>query len=107
MIYRFWDDSMCSYTYRYCLCLYSAVLALGGNEMGPRTHLEITLMICILVLCAILNAIVFGEMSVLVAEASRKSTNFQEQVDVANTAMKNLGLPHITRTQVRDYLLTT
>lgn len=76
MVYRFWDDSMCSLAYRYCLCLYSAVLALGGNEMGPRTHLEISLMIVVLLGCAILNALVFGEMTVLVQEASRKSTAF-------------------------------
>ena len=73
--------------------LYCAVLALGGNEMGPRTDIEIVLMLLILLGCAILNANIFGEMTVLVQVGSRKSSQFQEQVDVANTAMKNINLP--------------
>jgi len=73
--------------------LYNAVLALGGNEMGPRSTEEIGLMIMILLGCAIVNANIFGEMTVLVQMGSKKSTLFQEQIDNANTAMKNIFLP--------------
>ena len=76
MIYRFWDENMCTMMYRYLVCFYSAVIALGGNEMGPRTSLEVTIMILMLIMLAIINAMVFGEMTVLVQEASRKSTTF-------------------------------
>lgn len=66
MVYRFWDDTMCTMTYQYLVCFYSAVIALGGNEMGPRTKTEIALMILLLIMLAIVNASVFGEMTVLV-----------------------------------------
>jgi len=72
----FWDDSESDLTYKYLVSLYSAVLALGGNEMGPRSELEIVLMIGILLFLAILNADVFGEMTVLVAESSRLKVMF-------------------------------
>jgi hypothetical protein len=76
MVYRFWDDTMCSMFYQYLVVFYSAVIALGGNEMGPRTTTEICIMIIMLILLALVNALVFGEMTVLVQEASRKSTQF-------------------------------
>ena len=75
-IYRFYDDTQTDTLYRYLVSLYSAVLALGGNEMGPRTDFEILAIFIILLFCAILNANIFGEMTVLVTESSRKSTTF-------------------------------
>jgi len=70
-IYQFYTKDT---TYRYMVSLYCAVLALGGNEMGPRTDSEIILMLLILLGCAILNANIFGEMTVLVQVGSRKSS---------------------------------
>ena len=78
--------------YQFFVVLYLGVLALGGNEMGPRTDLEIGLMFLILVGLILVNAYVFGQMSVLVAEASKKSAFLQNQIDVANTSMNNLDL---------------
>jgi len=80
--------------FKYYISMYTAVLMLGGNEIGPRTAIEI-IFICIgLVLCAIINANIFGEMAVLVQMASRKTAQFQEHIDTANTAMKNMRLPN-------------
>mgnify|MGYP001626771138 CR=1 FL=1 len=59
--------------YQFLAVLYLAVLALGGNEMGPRTTTEIASMFLILVSLILVNAYVFGQMSVLVGEASKKS----------------------------------
>lgn len=53
------------------------------------------------------NAILFGEMTVLVSEVSKKESSFQQQVDVANTAMKNMNLPKDAQNEVRLYLITT
>jgi len=106
-IKRFYDETETDVTYRYLVSLYCAVLALGGNEMGPRTDFEITTMIMILLGCTIFNANIFGEMTVLVQMGSRKATGFQEQVDVANTAMKNINLPQEAQQKVRTYLITT
>ena len=46
-------------------------------------------------------------MSVLVGEASKKSSTLQKQIDVANTSMKNLQLQSDTRTDIRMYLIST
>ena len=72
-IYRLYtkDDS-----YRYLVHLYNAVLFLGGNEMGPRTNVEILLCTLILVLMAIINATLFGEMAVLIESSGSKQAQF-------------------------------
>ena len=93
--------------YQYFIVLYMAVLALGGNEMGPRTNFQIFAMWIILISLILYNATIFGEMTVLVAETTQKESAFQTQVDVANTAMKNMDLPKEAKQDVRDYLITT
>lgn len=93
--------------YRYLVNLYNAVLFLGGNEMGPRTDLEITLCTIILVVMAIFNAWLFGDMAVLSEMSGRKQAQFQEQIDVANTAMKQLDLPPQLQIQVQEFLIQT
>ena len=60
--------------------------------MGPRTDLEIFAMFLILVTMILVNAYVFGQMTVLVSEASAKTTKFQNDIDRANTSMNNLEL---------------
>ena len=106
-MWRIYDNSETDNVERYAVSLYTAILALGGNEMGPRTDIEIVVITLTLLMLAILNAIIFGEMTVLVQMSSRKSTEFQEQVDVANTAMKTIRLPNEAQAQVRTYLITT
>ena len=55
--------------YQFLVVLYLGVLALGGNEMGPRTSTEIAIMFFMLVTLILVNAYVFGQMATLVAEA--------------------------------------
>jgi len=45
---------------------------LGGNELGPRSELEIMLCTMILVFMAIFNAWLFGDMAVLSEMSGRK-----------------------------------
>ena len=56
---------------------------------------------------AIINANIFGELAVLVQALNRKSARFQEQIDTANTAMKNLKLPEDLQRRVQNYLIYT
>ena len=75
-IYRFWyPDTEIVETY--LVSLYSAVIALGGNEMGPRTDMELLLIFIILFSVTFYNAHIFGEMTVLVQASSKKTTDFQ------------------------------
>jgi len=105
--YRFYDLEEVTDWYQYMVVLYMAVLALGGNEMGPRTTLEIIYIFVVLIGLILYNAVIFGEMTVLVGEVSKKESDFQQQVDVANTAMKNMDLPKDAQNDVRLYLITT
>lgn len=105
--YRFYDLEAVTEWYQYMVVLYMAVLALGGNEMGPRTNLEIIYVFVVLIGLVLYNAVIFGEMTVLVSEVSKKESGFQQQVDVANTAMKNMDLPKDAQDEVRLYLITT
>ena len=92
--HRFYDHEEVDYWYQYLIVLYMAVLALGGNEMGPRTNQQIFIMFAILLCLILYNAIIFGEMTLLVGETTKKESEFQKEVDVANTAMKNMDLPY-------------
>ena len=64
-IYQFWYSDSSSTRERYLTTLYCAVLALGGNEMGPRTDLEILVIFLIMFALTFYNAYIFGEVTVL------------------------------------------
>lgn len=61
--------------------------------MGPRTELELLACVAILVGLAIFNASLFGDVAVYTEMAGRKQAQFQLEIDVANTAMKQMDLP--------------
>ena len=56
---------------------------------------------------AIFNASLFGDMAVLTEMSGRKQALFQEQIDIANTAMKQLDLPNLLQDRVREFLIFT
>ena len=70
-IYRVWTEDY-SDIYRYIVFYYNAVLFLGGNEMGPRTELELLACTFILIALAIFNASLFGDVAVYTEMAGRK-----------------------------------
>merc|ERR1712224_544869 len=79
----------------------------GGNEMGPRDNIEILTCICILVFMAIFNAWLFGDMAVLAEMSGRKMAYYQEQIGIANTAMKQMDLPDKFQVEVQEFLIFT
>jgi hypothetical protein len=46
-----------------------------------------------MLISAMMNASIFGNMAVLVQQMNEKTVKFQEDIDTANTAMNNLKLP--------------
>jgi Na+-transporting NADH:ubiquinone oxidoreductase subunit NqrC len=80
---------------------------LGGNEMAPRTDFEMIMSSLILIVLAIFNAWLFGDMAVLSETSGRKQAKFQKQIDVANTAMKQMDLPPKFQTKVQEFLIQT
>jgi len=73
---RFYDKEQVTEWFQYLVCLYVAFLGIGGNEMGPRTDGEILYIILVMVYLVLYNAFIFGQMSVLVSEVSKKESEF-------------------------------
>ena len=80
---------------------------LASNELGPRTPFEYFFISIMMIAGALINANIFGEMAVLAQVMTKKQVKFQEQVDTANTAMKNLDIGPEIQQEVKDYFLFT
>lgn len=81
-----------SFPNRYLGSLYNAVIMLGTNEIGPRDNLELAIINFILILMILYNAIVLGDVAVLVQSMSAGSSANQEKIDNANSIMQEIGL---------------
>jgi len=92
---------------QYWSMFYHAVLMFNGNELGPRTSMELAYVSIILITAAIVNANIFGNMAVIIASLNRKFSRFQEKIDTANTSMTNMKLPHELQRRVINYLRYT
>lgn len=93
--------------YQYLMGLYHSVLVLTGNDVGPRNSFQLLVISLFITLGAIINANMFGEFAVLLAALNRKATLFQEKIDIANTAMKNMNLPEHIQGRVIGFLRYT
>lgn len=93
--------------YQYWASIYNSILMLAGNELGPRTNMELIFVSIMLLAGSLIFANIFGEMAVLVQVMTKRQVKFQEQVDTANTAMKNLAIGRDVQEEVRDYFLFT
>ena len=80
---------------------------IGNNEMGPVNESDILFNILALLFSSLLNANIFGEMAVLITALEQKTKNYQEKLDLANTAMKNIFIPPDLQDDVREYLQKT
>lgn len=94
-------------TYQYWALIYNSIIMFAGNESGPRTQFEYFYISVMMISGTLINANIFGEMAVLVQVMTKKQVKFQEQVDTANTAMKNLEIGPEVQQEVRDYFLFT
>jgi hypothetical protein len=93
--------------YKYLHSIYYSIQMLSGNEIGPRTTLSLVFVSFVIVLGAMVNANIFGNMAVIIQEMNRKAHRFQEKIDIANTAMKNLKIHSELQNKVINYLLYT
>lgn len=80
------------------------MLMLGGNDIGPRGSFQLAFITILLFAGAIINANIFGNIAVLLQQLNRKATKFQEKVENANAAMKNLSIPVELQVEVQKYL---
>lgn len=87
---------------RYWQQVYNSLLFLGGNEMGPRTTLEMIFAPCILIFLTCLNAWLFGEMSMLSEQTGAKLSKFEMEINITNTSCKKFRVPKSFRREIRE-----
>jgi CRP-like cAMP-binding protein len=96
-----------SSTMRYLSVMYHAVMLIGLNEVYSHTTLECFAVAFLMLLSSMVNANIFGVIAVLVSEANKSMTDFQEQLDTSNTAMSNLGVPIQLQRNIKEFMLIT
>jgi len=57
---------------KYLSMLYHAIMIFGVNEVAPVEESELIVTIILMTISAMLNAVIFGEMAVLVQEMDKK-----------------------------------
>lgn len=73
--------------FRYETMVYQAVLNVGINEFGPVNEVEMLFMLSTLIMSSLLNALIFGDVAVLISVLSKSSQNYQDTLDRANNIM--------------------
>lgn len=77
---------------------------LGGNDIGPRGEFQLLFVSAMLLVGAIINSIIFGNMAVVLQAMNKKSTMLQDKLEAANEAMKNLKIPEKLKIEVDGFL---
>lgn len=60
------------FAHKYWISLYNSVLMMKGNELGPRTDIEMGISVFILIFDTIVAGNIFGSVAVLVQMSNRK-----------------------------------
>ena len=92
---------------QYFRSFYHAVWLLVGGEIGARNTFEAAVGANIIILGALLNAIMFGEISVLMSSLNRKQAAFQQVLGGAMSTMYNMKLPQEMRDNILDFITDT
>ena len=94
-------------SYKYFTCLYQSVQIFAGGDIGPITKFQLAYWSFFIMIGAIINANLFGQLAVIFSNLNRKASNFQEKFDSTTSTMKNLNLPEKLQTKVTGYLTYT
>lgn len=89
---------------QYTSSFYSAILLLTANDLGPVGRVQTALVVFGILMGAIYNANIFGNMALLISEMNKKIEAFESVINTSNTAMKHLKLPPATHSKIIAYL---
>ena len=73
-----------------------------GGDIGPRNSVQIILATFGVFMGSLINANIFGELSVIIGGMGRDEKEFQSNTASMNTAMINIKLPEDLRQLIRD-----
>ena len=71
--------------------------------MMPKNEPEYGFMVCSLLISAIFNAIIFGDIAGLVDNISKESQTIQDLNDRNNGVMKEVKIPDILQDSIREF----
>ena len=108
---NYWEDQPgedTNFFRAYFVGLYTGFYLFGVGEVVPRTSsTEFIVAFCLLAVCTIVNAVLIGYMASYAEELSKDSREFQNKLNLANTAMINLDLQRDLRTKIHEYINNT
>ena len=90
--------------HKYITSFYSSIFLLTSNDLGPVGRLQTTTVTACVLMGAICNANIFGNMALLISDMNRKNDQFQTMIDTSNTAMNHLKLPKDIHVRIVTYL---
>lgn len=61
--------------------------------MSPQGYFQIIFVTILLFAASIINANIFGNIAVLLQQIYRKSSAFQDKLEMATSTMKNINIP--------------
>jgi hypothetical protein len=89
------------------MSFYSSILIMTGNDIGPTSRKLFYINVLMLICGALMNANIFGTIANIFSNINRRARRFQEQIDVANTSMKNMKLPQSLQGSIREFMMFT
>lgn len=93
---------------KYLVLLYTGFYVFGVGEVVPRasgTEFFMGFILCSL--CTISNAVIIGYMSTYMVELSKKTAELNKKLNLTNTAMLNLQLSQVLKSQITQYIYQT
>lgn len=87
------------------LCLHSIVLNCLGSDIQPRGLYQSWICAIGLFLGALINANIFGELSLIMSNLDIKEKEFQQNLSRVNTVMIEFDLPFDLQQEVRDQMM--
>ena len=85
------------FLFRYMKVFYHSSLTYSMVDISTRTANELGFMIFLILISAIINAIVFGQFSLLTEELKRDSNDFLNKLNLINSVMASENLPQDIR----------
>jgi CRP-like cAMP-binding protein len=92
-----------SNTKAYLVSFYSALCMLLGENVEPERTGEIVMHTLLLMLGAILQAYIFGQVGLLIADSNSSSGQYKAKIDVIREVMNTLILPNELQVRIYNY----
>lgn len=73
---------------QYFIVFYYSILTMSGNDILPNSVVETVSASLIIITGAIVSAFIFGNMAAIMASINKKSSQFDEQMDLINSTMR-------------------